>query len=429
MNITQNTFITENEFANLMRQTSIDYKANSTIAVAVSGGVDSIALVLLLQGWCATKGVNLVALTVDHGLRPESVNEAEFVQKFMHEKGIEHHILKINWPHEKPTKAVQEKARSERYENLLSWCYDRHISCLFLGHHLNDQAETYLIRLRNNSSIIGLAGMRLVTNRQRCIIVRPLLPIEKDKIVATANNLKATWVDDPSNKNPNFERVFWRNFIEGESINSTFLAMLDSVRNAYEGWIARYLEKYSYQSDLGYIKLEKSKFDLLPQNFKDILLSYILRAYGTKDYPPKSATVKLICSALSANDFSAKTAHGLRIAKSGGFYVFTREHKAITEEVDLESIKNGNFIWDNRFIVKVDKQTNGVIKRVGEDGWVQLLAHNPELKKLDEPRYALWSLPALWINNEIIPRENKKSGDFSYDFVSKFPFYTLPLNP
>ena len=126
-----------------------------TIAVAVSGGADSLALTFLLKEWCADNATHLVALTVDHRLRQDSTQEAQALHTLLTSHGIDHHIL--TWDGSKPTAALQEKARLKRYELLESWCQKHNVPYLFLGHHTGDQSETYCMRLRRHSGLLGLA--------------------------------------------------------------------------------------------------------------------------------------------------------------------------------------------------------------------------------------------------------------------------------
>jgi len=131
------------------------------LAVAVSGGADSLALALLAYDWARTRGGEAVALTVDHGLREASAHEARRVGEWLREAGMRHHMLKWHGPH--PTTRIQEAARIARYDLLTRWCRANQIMFLLLAHHRDDQAETYLMRKERGSGPTGLAAMRAVT--------------------------------------------------------------------------------------------------------------------------------------------------------------------------------------------------------------------------------------------------------------------------
>ena len=268
------------------------------IAVAVSGGADSLALTLLLKEWCDAHGVTFVALTVDHGLRPESAQEAASLHTLLESLGIKHHIL--TWEGAKPTSALQEKARSKRYDLLEDWCHRHQFPYLFLGHHQGDQSETYCMRLRRHSGLLGLACMRPVVKKQRVTLVRPFLNISKDSLKAYLAEKGVAWVEDPSNENATFERVFWREFLGDTSID---IAQFQAVRQAYEGWLTRFLKTYAEPSPLGYCRLQKQAFFQLPLSFQKILMPHLLRTYGTQKYPLTSTALNRLLTTIKANGF------------------------------------------------------------------------------------------------------------------------------
>ena len=109
------------------------------IAVGVSGGADSLALVLLLHEYFSKQSKRVIALTVDHGLRRESGDEAQYVASVMKNMGIEHHILE--WKGTKPKTAIEETAREARYGLLQDWCKQNEVNVLAIAHHAKDQAE------------------------------------------------------------------------------------------------------------------------------------------------------------------------------------------------------------------------------------------------------------------------------------------------
>ncbi len=133
------------------------FEATPALAVAVSGGPDSLALAMLAKAWSDARGGSLVALTVDHGLRPESTGEARQVGRWLKKRGIPQRILR--WDGPKPGSALQAEARSARYALLTGWCRARGILHLLLGHQREDQAETVLMRLERGSGPDGLAAM------------------------------------------------------------------------------------------------------------------------------------------------------------------------------------------------------------------------------------------------------------------------------
>ncbi|HZD25370.1 MAG TPA: tRNA lysidine(34) synthetase TilS, partial [Alphaproteobacteria bacterium] len=148
--------LTAAEFAALMAPFA-PFEATPALAVAVSGGADSLALALLADGWARRRGGVATALTVDHGLRPEAAAEARRVGRWLAARGIPHRILR--WRGDKPATAVQAKARAARYALLADWCRRHGVLHLLTAHHRGDQAETVLMRLAHGSGVDGLAGM------------------------------------------------------------------------------------------------------------------------------------------------------------------------------------------------------------------------------------------------------------------------------
>ena len=175
------------------------------IGIAVSGGPDSMALLLLAA---AVRPGDVEAATVDHALRDGSRQEAEMVAELCEQLDVPHAILTAHW-NEKPATAIQERARAERYRLLGFWAEERGLDALAMGHHADDQAETFLMRLSRGSGVRGLAGMRRksIAPGTDVRLIRPLLGwrrAELDQICADAGVVPAS---DPSNEDDRFERV------------------------------------------------------------------------------------------------------------------------------------------------------------------------------------------------------------------------------
>jgi tRNA(Ile)-lysidine synthase len=179
--------------------------AGMPIGLAVSGGPDSLAL-LLLAAEARPQGVEVA--TVDHALRPESRAEAEMVAELCARLGISHTILTATWD-EKPETAVQERARLMRYQLLGAWARERGLKAILTAHHLDDQAETFLMRLSRGSGVKGLAGMRRIAQGAAgaVAVVRPLLGWRHSELEAVCAAAGVKPVQDPSNGDDQFERV------------------------------------------------------------------------------------------------------------------------------------------------------------------------------------------------------------------------------
>ncbi len=176
-----------------------------TLLIAVSGGPDSTALLLMAAEWATRRRTRIEAATVDHGLRPESADEAKAVAALAARLGVSHRILQ--WKGVKPTSRLQERAREARYRLLVDHAKAIGADALLTAHHADDQAETVLFRLLRGSGVAGLRGMELTTTREGMTIARPLIGLKKRDLDAFANARGAPFVDDPSNADPRFART------------------------------------------------------------------------------------------------------------------------------------------------------------------------------------------------------------------------------
>lgn len=218
------------------------------LVLAVSGGPDSTALMWLAARWRKRRrrGPKLIAVTVDHGLRPEAPREAAMVKRLAARLGISHRTLR--WTGPKPATGLQEKAREARYRLIAAAADRAGATCVLTAHTIDDQAETILFRMTRGSGLTGLAGMarmrplvmpttpaRAVSRRGRAepgtsvFLVRPLLDIPKARLVATLRAAKIPCADDPSNRDPRFTRTRLRALmpaLAGEGLDARRFALL-----------------------------------------------------------------------------------------------------------------------------------------------------------------------------------------------------------
>lgn len=181
------------------------------IAVAVSGGADSLALVLMAKKELSVFGYEIVALTVNHNLRPNSAQEAAYVADVMKAHDIEHHILE--WLGEKPKTGVEEAARKARYQLLTEWCQKNNVKVLLTAHHQHDQAETFLMRLKRGSGLDGLCCMREVSYNNGIMIVRPFLNTDPHIMAQFLCDCRIKHIEDESNNDVRYYRNRLRQFL------------------------------------------------------------------------------------------------------------------------------------------------------------------------------------------------------------------------
>jgi tRNA(Ile)-lysidine synthase len=196
----------------------------SSLVLAISGGPDSTALLLLAARWRKSlkAGPKLVAVTVDHGLRPEAKREAAAVKKLARSLSVEHRTMR--WSGRKPSTGLQQAARNARYGLLAAAAKSAGARHILTAHTMDDQAETVLIRLARGSGVSGLAAMARLAplpqiSRERTgrslsedalVVVRPFLLVSKSRLIKTLRAAGIEPADDPSNRDPRFTRVRFR---------------------------------------------------------------------------------------------------------------------------------------------------------------------------------------------------------------------------
>lgn len=234
-------------------------KNRKKIAVAVSGGIDSLSLILLTNEWSKRYKIKIIGITVDHKLRQSSTEEALYIHNLLINKyNIEHYIL--TWNSEKPKSNIEAIAREERYKMLFNFCKNNNIDVILLGHHLQDQVENFLIRLFRGSGIKGLSSMKKFLLVDNIYLVRPFLNLKKEdlKEYLVQNNIK--WIEDESNDDTTFLRNKIRGFLNTfddkdliiNRINNTVETIqtanniIEEKVEKFQGIIYIYDEKYNY---------------------------------------------------------------------------------------------------------------------------------------------------------------------------------------
>ncbi len=192
------------EFTGLMAPFA-PFEARPSLAVAVSGGRDSVALAVLAHEWAGQRQGRVLALVVDHGLRPQSAGEARATCERLAALGIAAETLV--WSGAKPATRIQQAAREARYRLLLVACRRHGILHLLTAHHADDQAETLAMRAARASGPDGLAGMAALVEHRDARLLRPLLAVPRARLTATLQARGIGWIDDPSNEDRRFERV------------------------------------------------------------------------------------------------------------------------------------------------------------------------------------------------------------------------------
>lgn len=299
----------------------VDLSAQQNIAVAVSGGGDSMALAILLADWVKDKNIKLHAITVDHGLRAESADEAKMVAKILRPLGITHKILK--WDGEKPKTKIQEAARDARYRLMSEYCASKKITYLCIAHHGQDQMETILFRMAKGTGLDGMAGMRPAHILDNGLtLLRPLLPVSHQDLLETLKSRKIEWIEDPSNENDRYARVRIRNIIDVLENEGLSPARISSLSNRiYQSiHLIDYLIDKEYKSiilnkDTERIEINYNELLPLPPEGKVRILKMLISEFQShKKYAARLEDIERLASKMD-DQFKGATLGGCQFSK------------------------------------------------------------------------------------------------------------------
>ncbi|MBN1784059.1 MAG: tRNA lysidine(34) synthetase TilS [Alphaproteobacteria bacterium] len=185
---------------------SLKGKEISKIILAVSGGADSMAMAHLFTQSNISKKMTAIAVTIDHSLRPDSQKEAALVGQWIEKMGLSHHILK--WVDGAKTKTnIEQRAREARYDLLIDFAHKEKAQAILIGHHQDDQIESFFLALNRGSGVKGLSGMKAIRKQKGVQIIRPLLENTKAELKTYCEQNKIPYVNDPMNEDEKFARV------------------------------------------------------------------------------------------------------------------------------------------------------------------------------------------------------------------------------
>ncbi|WP_338333139.1 tRNA lysidine(34) synthetase TilS [Acetobacter sp. LMG 32666] len=309
-----------------------DKPGQPPVALAVSGGGDSLALAWLARRWRS----NLLALVVDHGLRPESAAEAQLTLARLHAMDVPARLITLTDLTKGP--AMAARARKARYARMVQACQQAGCVDLLLGHQADDQAETAWMRSNAGSGPDGLAAMGWITHTPDVRLVRPLLGVSRAALRNTLRAAGQTWVDDPSNLDLRAERVRVRFALNenGQSEQFWCLAMdAGFERMARESAQAVALAQTCAFFPHGWVRLGQ----VLPE---PAVLSGLIRTVGAQQYPPAPAAVARLCK-----NGGAGTLAGTRLARWRDEWFLIREQAGVAAPVAASP----GVVWDSRFVL------------------------------------------------------------------------------
>ena len=372
------------------------------IAVAVSGGADSLALALLLEGWVSARDGGIVALVVDHGLRAGSAAEARRVASRLEALGVENHVL--TWRGTKPRSGRQAAARAARYDLLCAWCRRHGVLHLATGHHQDDQGETLLLRLGRGSGLDGLAGMPSVREMADLRLLRPLLSVPKARLEAALRARDMSWVEDPTNRDPAYARSRLRRLrpeLDALGLTAPRLAAaaghLGRGRAALERSVAALLARAVALDPAGYAWLEPAVLRPADAEIGERALARVLMVVGGGSYAPRLERLRRLYDRLVEGLGRGATLGGCRILPRRGRLLIVREAAAAL----AVPVRPGERLrWDARFDVVVGSAAGGAagpqrLAPLGEAGWAEVSGAPGGARAGAVPAAAGVGLPAL----------------------------------
>lgn len=370
------------------------FEPRPLIAVGVSGGPDSLVLMILADRWARERGGDACGLIVDHRLRPESAAEAELVSGWLAKRGIAHTVLV--WVGEKPASGIQEAARAARYRLLGDWCAEHGCLHLLTAHHRDDQVETHLIRRRARSGVDGLAGMSAVRELARFRLVRPLLGMPKARLAAFLDAERQPYVEDPSNRNPAFERARLRLAMGSEDEGPILLELHANAahRIAREQELAALLARAVSLHPAGFATIDPAPI-VAAGECGERALGRVIAVLGGAAYAARRERLRRLRQGLADSPQRARTLGGCRFVPWRGRVLAVREPARVAPPLSLAPGASG--MWDQRFAASMPAAAPGPVRigALARDG-VAALRKQAIAGDNPLPRLIYLVLPAVW---------------------------------
>jgi tRNA(Ile)-lysidine synthase len=387
----------------------------STIVLAVSGGADSMALMLLVKRWLETKAdaPAVIVASVDHGLRANARAEAEWVLREAQALGFGSALL--TWSGGKPATGIQEAARAARYRLLTEFARSAGASpaAIVTAHTEDDQAETLLMRLARGSGIDGLAAMAVEraadASAPEVALVRPLLGVAGARLRATLLAASRTWIDDPSNDAEHFERVRIRKArgeLGGLGLSNDKLAL--SARRLARAKTALDAAADMLGRDTGldvhagaFASFDAMTWRAAPEELRLRLVGRLIGSFGGLAEPLRLAQLEALVERMSQPGFEGATLAACIVSKHGAAIHVEREGRR--SPLPTLTLAPGDAgLWDHRFRVAsaADSPATVEVRALGPEAYAKLrrqLAPEPDL-----PASAAATLPAFWHRDDLL---------------------------
>ena len=366
-----------------------------SVAAAVSGGSDSTALLMLLAAWNQGR-FNLLAVSVNHGLRPEAATECKKVRKLADQLGVPHSTLHV--PEETLKGNLQDAARRARYGLMRNWARKRGVKAVLLGHTEDDQAETFLLRVARGSGVDGLSAMAVQSWRDGMAWLRPLLEVSRSDLRDYLRGQGTDWIEDPSNSDHAFDRVRIRSLMP--AMEQAGLTRGRLTGNAARMRMASHALRHLATESANALCALKSSGDLeftsgfwsLPEETRLRLAAAATKFISSSRYRPRLATLVRTIELAGSGNRSTLAGCMIGQAKDGGIW-FGREPSACSESTTLGKV------WDGRWIVEGKDVSRPLrVARLGHKG-LSILGRTASR---EFRRSSLAASPAIWDGGDLV---------------------------
>ncbi|WP_254701987.1 tRNA lysidine(34) synthetase TilS [Roseivivax sp. THAF30] len=367
----------------------------SEIGLAVSGGGDSMAMLSLAHNWTRAWGVGLRVVTVDHGLRPGSADEARLVAEECRVLGWPHDVL--TWKGWDGQGNLQDAARRARLSLIDAWRGG--MRDVLFAHTADDQAETILMRLRRGSGVEGLSGMAMVRQASDMRILRPLLNERRETLRFHLRVLRMPFADDPSNDDDRFERVRLRKLLaaldeEGlgvEALTRT-AARMQRARAALRARAAEVASRIATE-EWGQVVIARDGFADIERDTQMRLLAAALQFVAGSEYRPRAEALEaLLDSCLGGR---GGTLGGALLRIDGAALRIQREPARLES---LATRVGDGALWDGRWHVESLDLQGFEVRALGSLGWSQV----PDKPEHGPRFHDALTLPAIFDEGRLV---------------------------
>lgn len=364
------------------------------IGIAVSGGGDSMALLHLAYRVTQQTGQKLTAMTVDHGLRPESAAEAAGVAAFCKKLDIPQVTLK--WTGWEETGNLQSAARDARYQLMADYAKTQNIDAIMLGHTVDDGAENFLMRLARSAGPDGLGTMNTRFARNGITWLRPLWQASREELREYLRRHAVGWVDDPSNDDSKYERVKARKILKAlkplgitaDTLHQTSFAITQSnwlVKDHIRAKAAQYV-----QSANGDVLITSSRRSEISPELQRRFLIAAIKWISSSGYGPRESGLTELDVALMTS--GKGTLCGCIFTQDDSGTRITRELNAVKDIV-----AKTDQTWDRRWQFEGPHAPDLAVRALGEG-----IRDCPDWRDTGLPRTSLMSSPSIWRGDTLI---------------------------